>query len=99
MHTNYVESVPLEDLRHRNPRATLVSLLGPATVAAGLVWAILQPYRLTLLHPRGQGFWWLVVEPPVLVAAAGLLFALVVARPLLADLERHDLEGDGGTPR
>jgi hypothetical protein len=99
MHTNYVQSVPLERVRHRNPRVTIVSLVGPATVAAGFVWAILQPYRLTLLHPHGQGFWWLVVEPPLLVAAAGLFFALVVARPLVADLEQHDRGGAGGAAR
>ena len=68
----------------------IVSWIGPTVVAAGLVWAILQPYRVTLLHPRGQGFWWLVIEPPLLVVAAGVVFALVVARPLLADLEEHD---------
>jgi ABC-type polysaccharide/polyol phosphate export permease len=68
----------------------VISLLGPATVALGVIWAILQPYRLTILHPRGQGFWWLVLEPPLLVAAAGVIFALVVARPLLTDLEEHD---------
>jgi hypothetical protein len=45
---------------------------------------------VTLLHPRGQGFWWLVVEPPLLVVLAGIVFAVVVARPLLADLEEHD---------
>jgi hypothetical protein len=67
-----------------------VSLLGPLTVAGGLVWAVLQPYRLTLLHPFHQGFWWLVIEPPLLVAAAGIIFALVVARPLIADLEARD---------
>jgi hypothetical protein len=67
-----------------------VSLFGPATVACGLIWAILQPYRLTILHPRGQGLWWLLLEPPLLVAAAGAIFALVVAKPLLADLEEHD---------
>jgi len=99
MHTNYVESVPLADVRHRSLRTTIVSLLGPATIAAGLIWAVLQPYRVTLLHPRGQGFWWLVVEPPLLVAAAGAFFALVVARPLISDLERRDLEGAGGTAR
>jgi hypothetical protein len=64
----------------------MISLLGPATVAAGVMWAIVQPYRLTLLHPRGQGFWWLVSEPPLLVMVAGAFFALVIARPLLADL-------------
>ena len=55
-----------------------------------MIWSFLQPSRLTLLHPRGQGFWWLVLEPQVLVVAAGLVFTLVVARPLLADLEAHD---------
>jgi hypothetical protein len=67
-----------------------VSLLGPLTAAVGLVWAVLQPYRLTLLHPLHQGFWWLVIEPPLLVIAAGIVFALVVARPLIADLEARD---------
>ena len=65
-------------------------MLGPLTVAAGVVWAVLQPYRLTLLHPFHQGFWWLVIEPPLLVVGAGVLFALVVARPLIADLEARD---------
>ena len=74
----------------RTMRVRVVSLLGPSVVATGLIWAILQPYRLTLLHPRGQGFWWLLIEPPLLVAVAGIVFALVVARPLLADLEEHD---------
>ncbi len=78
-------------LRVRSLRARAISLLGPLTVAGGLVWAFLQPYRLTLLHPHDQGFWWLVVEPPLLVAAAGLLFARLVARPLITDLE-----DDGG---
>ena len=79
----------LEGDRAQSLRVGAVSLLGPAVAAAGLIWAILQPYRVTLLHPRGQGFWWLVIEPPLLVVAAGIVFALVVARPLLADLERH----------
>jgi len=68
-------------------REQLVSLVGPLTIAAGVVWAIVQPWRLTLLHPLHQGFWWLVVEPPLLVAGAGVLFTFVVARPLLDDLE------------
>ena len=68
-------------------RAHALSLLGPLTVVAGIVWAIIQPYRLTLLHPHGQGFWWLAIEPPLLVAFAGIVFTVFVARPLLADLE------------
>ena len=80
----------LEEVRHMPLRARIVSLLGPVTVAGGMVWAIIQPYRITLLHPAHQGFWWLVVEPPLLVAAAGIFFARAIARPLLADLEEAD---------
>jgi hypothetical protein len=79
--------IPLVRARSRDPRAYVVSLLGPLTVAAGFVWAIIQPYRVTLLHPLGQGFWWLLIEPPLLVIAAGIVFGIVVARPVLADLE------------
>jgi hypothetical protein len=68
----------------------IVSSIGPTVVAAGFVWAILQPYRVTLLHPRGQGLWWLLIEPPLLVVGAGIVFALLVARPLLSDLEERD---------
>jgi hypothetical protein len=85
MNTTFVtEAVQQHDIR-----AHAISLIGPLVAAGGLVWAILQPSRITLLHPHGQGFWWLAIEPPLLVAVAGLVFTLVVARPLLADLERH----------
>ena len=69
-------------------RPIAVSLLGPLTALTGVVWAIVQPYRVTLLHPRGESFWWLVVEPPLLVVVAGIAFHLLVARPLVDDLER-----------
>ena len=74
----------------RTTRMRIVSSIGPTVVAAGLIWAILQPYRVTLLHPRGQGLWWLLIEPPLLVVGAGIVFALLVARPLLSDLEERD---------
>jgi hypothetical protein len=61
---------------------------------AGAVWAIVQPYRITLLHPHGQGFWWLLVEPPLLVILAGLAFALVVAPGLREDLDAADAAED-----
>ena len=64
-----------------------MAALGPLTALAGVIWAIVQPYRLTLLHPRGQGFWWLFVEPPLLVVVVGLLFYFVVLPGLLEDLE------------
>jgi NAD(P)H-flavin reductase len=86
MNTTYVTT---EAARQHDVRAQSISLMGPLIAAAGLVWAILQPDRITLLHPRGQGFWWLAVEPPLYLVAAGIVFAVVVARPLLAGLERH----------
>jgi hypothetical protein len=74
----------------RSARARAISTIGPLTMLAGVVWAFLQPYRITLLHPHGQGFWWLVVEPPLLVVLAGVLFALLVAPGLLEDLEAEE---------
>jgi ABC-type amino acid transport system permease subunit len=71
----------------RTARVRIVAALGPLTALAGLIWAILQPDRITLLHPRGQGFWWLFVEPPLLVISVGLLFYFVVLPGLLEDLE------------
>jgi hypothetical protein len=69
-------------------RARVLLGIGWAVVLAGVLWALVQPYRLTLLHPYGQGFWWLVSEPPLYVVLAGLVFRWVVAKPLAEDLER-----------
>jgi ABC-type amino acid transport system permease subunit len=77
----------LEAPVQRTARARIVSALGPATALAGIVWAIAQPYRITLLHPRAEGFWWLFVQPPLLVIAVGLLFHFVVLPGLLEDLD------------
>ena len=89
METPLARYIPATEVAHL-ARTRVVSLIGPATVACGLIWAIMQPYRLTILHPRDEGVWWLLLEPPLLVAAIGVIFALVVAKPLLADLEEHD---------
>ena len=78
--------------RSRSARARLVAVLGPLTMLGGVAWGFLQPYRLTVLHPHGQGFWWLLVEPPLLVAAVGIVFALFVAPGLIEDFE--ELEED-----
>ena len=67
----------------------MVSALGPATALVGIAWAVLQPYRITLLHPHGEGFWWLLVEPPLLVIAVGLVFYFVIRPGLLEDIEEH----------
>jgi hypothetical protein len=82
----------LEQAARRSWRVTAIGLIGPVTIAAGFGWALVQPYRITLLNPFGQGFWWLFVEPPLYVIGIGLLFALVVAPGLLEDLERAEEE-------
>jgi hypothetical protein len=74
----------------RSPRVRLVLALGPVTALAGLAWALMQPWRLTLLHPHGQGFWWLVAEPPLYVVLVGVLFRLVIAPGLVRDMEEAD---------
>ena len=77
-------------VRRRSARAWMIGTLGPATMLGGVVWAFLQPYRITLLHPRGQGFWWLFVEAPLLVVSVGLFFHFVVVPGVLQDLsEEH----------
>jgi hypothetical protein len=87
------ESGQLEALRtRRSARARAVGAIAPLTILAGVLWAFAQPYRLTFLHPRGQGFWWLAVEPPLLVVLVGVLFGAFVAPSLLADLQDAEEE-------
>jgi hypothetical protein len=81
----------LEVPRHRTWRTRAVSAIGPVTALAGLLWAILQPYRVTLLHPHGEGFWWLFVEPPLLVLLVGVLFHFAVVPGLLEDIDEDDV--------
>ena len=76
-----------ESAAARSLRARTVLALGPATVLAGLAWALVQPYRLTILHPHGQGFWWLLSEPPLYVILAGIVFRVVVAPSLARDVD------------
>lgn len=64
-----------------------VQLLGPLTILAGLVWAVAQPYRIVLLEREGKGLYDLLVQPPLLVVAVGLGYALWIAPGLVADLE------------
>jgi uncharacterized membrane protein len=74
----------------RSLRWYAVAFLGPLTAAAGLVWAFLQPYRITFLRPSGESFWWLVVEPPLLVIAIGIFFYFFVARSLMRELAEEE---------
>jgi hypothetical protein len=87
MSTDFVSEATEERGGRRAGRAVVVSLLGPATAAGGVLWALWQPYRITLFDPSGQGFWNLAVEPPLLVIAVGILFQLLLVPSLLADLE------------
>jgi hypothetical protein len=74
----------------RSVRARVIAAIGPATLLAGVVWGLLQPYRLTFLHPLGEGFWWLAVEPPLIVMLVGVVFAAFVAPGLIEDLEESE---------
>jgi hypothetical protein len=87
MNTQIATEVPRAASKRRTARVYVLTALGPATVTAGVVWALVQPYRLTFLHPRGQGFWWLFVEPPLLVVLVGVAFHFLVVPGLLQDLE------------
>ena len=81
--------------RRRSLRAAAVNLIGPLTMLGGVAWAFLQPYRLTILHPHDQGFWWLLSEPPFFVILVGLGFALFLAPALLDDLEEAEDAAEG----
>ena len=73
-------------------RARFVLWLGQVCALGGVVWALLQPYRITLLHPYGQGFWWLISEPPLYVVLVGLAFYWFVAPGVIEDLEDAERE-------
>ena len=79
----------LESRAHLTARARIVAALGPLTALGGIVWALIQPDRVTVLHPHGESFWFLLVEPPLLVIAVGLFFYFAVVPGLLEDLEEE----------
>ena len=74
----------------RQWRVRLIGGIGPFLIVSGVLWAMLQPWRITLLHPYHQGFWWLVSEPPLYPILVGVLFHHFVARGLVEDLEESD---------
>jgi hypothetical protein len=77
----------LEVGRRATLRARAVLALGPLTVLGGLVWAILQPYRITMFDSAGRGVWDLVAQPPLLVILVGLVFHFLIATGVVEDLE------------
>jgi hypothetical protein len=76
------------DARRRSARTAAIYLLGPLAGGGGLVWAFAQPYRITLLDPRGESFWWLAVQPPLLVMLVAIVFHFFVAPGLIEDVRR-----------
>ncbi len=74
----------------RSRRALAIESLGPLTILGGIVWAILQPYRIVFLHSAGKGFYDYLIQPPLLVIGVGLLFALAIAPGLIDDLRTAD---------
>lgn len=76
----------LQSRMRRSARTAAVSAIGPLTAAAGIVWALVQPYRLTLLDPGGRGFWALAVQAPLLVILVGALFHFLLVPGLVRDL-------------
>jgi hypothetical protein len=80
------EAADARESLSRTARARIVLAIGPVTALGGVIWAVLQPWRLTLLHPGGQGVWWLLAEPQLYVIAVGVVFRLVVAPGVADDL-------------
>ena len=68
-------------------RARIVLAVGPVAAFGGVVWALVQPWRLTLLHPHAQGVWWLIGEAPLYVVLVGVLFRVLLAPGIVEDLQ------------
>jgi hypothetical protein len=72
----------------RHWRALAVQLLGPLTMVGGVVWGVAQPYRILLIDRGGGGdLYDYVFQGPLLVILVGLVYTVVVAPGLVADLE------------
>ena len=75
----------------RSGRELSIEFLGPLTILGGIVWAILQPYRIVFFDKGASlGFYDYVIQPPLLVIVVGAIFTFVIAPGLLDDLRRAD---------
>ena len=74
----------------RPARVLAVEAIGPLTMVCGVVWAIAQPYRIAFLDRDGKGLYDYLAQGPLLVMLVGLVFGLLVAPGLVADLEDSD---------
>ena len=90
---------PVDEPRtaRKGARVVAVEAMGPLTVLGGIVWALAQPYRVTFFYPDGKDLWDWLVQPPLLVMAAGLAFALLVAPGVVEDLERQSARPEDAT--
>ena len=79
-----------ETVERRSLRVLAIESLGPLTILGGVVWAILQPYRIVFFDHAGKGFYDYLVQPPLLVIGVGLLFSLAIAPGLVKDLHAAD---------
>ena len=77
----------------RSWSALAVQLLGPVTIAGGVVWAVAQPYRIVLLNREGQGLYDYLFQPQLLVVLVGLVFTLCIAPGLVEDLDAKEQRG------
>jgi hypothetical protein len=82
-------------IRKVSRRSFAVQLLGPLTMAIGLLWALVQPHRIAFVHTEGKGVYDYLVQPPLLVVLVGLVFAVLVAPGLVEDLEREEHGPEG----
>ena len=75
----------------RSGRELAIEFLGPLTILGGIVWTILQPYRIVFFDKTADvGFYDYLIQPPLLVILVGLVFTFAIAPGLLEDLRRAD---------
>ena len=79
-----------EEVGRRSGRALAIESLGPLTMLGGIVWAILQPYRIVFFDHAGTGLYDYLIQPPLLVIVVGALFTFAIAPGLLEDLRSAD---------
>jgi hypothetical protein len=80
-----------QSVSRRSGRELSIEFLGPITILGGIVWAILQPYRIVFFDKGASlGFYDYVIQPPLLVILVGAFFTFVIAPGLLEDLRRAD---------
>ena len=88
---------PLESAGHRQEvgrrsgRELAIEFLGPLTILGGVVWGILQPYRIVFFDRAADpGLYDYLIQPPLLVIFVGVVFTFAIAPGLLEDLRSGD---------